>query len=114
MHELSIAMEILDIVGKEAAKHRATVVRQVNLRVGDLSGVETESLAFSFDAVKGENELTQAAVLAIERLPVRIRCTPCDAEFNGTGHMVICPQCEGFETRLLQGEELEIAEIEID
>ena len=114
MHELSIALEILDIVEKEAAKHDAAVVRQINLRVGDLSGVETESLTFSFDAVKGEKELTRDAILAIERLPVKIRCTPCDDVFNGSGHMVICPQCEGFDTKLLQGEELEIAEIEID
>ena len=114
MHELSIAMEILEIVEGEAVKHGATVVRQVNLRVGDLSGVETESLAFSFDAVKGEKDLTRGAVLAIERLPVKIRCTPCNEVFAGTGHMVICPRCEGFETELLQGEELEIGEIEID
>ncbi|UCF87855.1 MAG: hydrogenase maturation nickel metallochaperone HypA, partial [bacterium] len=79
MHELSIALEILDIVEKEAAKHGARVVKEVCLRVGDLSGVETESLAFSFDAVKGERELTRETSLAIERLPVRIRCNPCDA-----------------------------------
>jgi hydrogenase nickel incorporation protein HypA/HybF len=114
LHELSIALEILDIVEKEAVKHGATVVRQVNLKVGDLSGVETESLAFSFDAVKGEKELTRNAVLAIERLPVKIHCTPCDDVFQGAGHLVLCPQCEGFETKLLQGEELEIEEIEID
>jgi hydrogenase nickel incorporation protein HypA/HybF len=114
LHELSIALEILDIVEKEAVKHGAAVVRQVNLRVGDLSGVETESLAFSFDAVKGEKELTRDAVLAIERLPVKIRCTPCSEVFAGAGHAVICPQCEGFETELVQGEELEIGEIEID
>ena len=114
MHELSIAMEILDIVEKEAVKHDASVVRQVNLRVGDLSGVETESLAFSFDAVKGEKELTRETVLVIQRLPVKIRCTPCNKVLNGSGHRVICPQCEGFDTQLLQGEELEIADIEIE
>lgn len=114
MHELSIALEILDIVGKEAARHGAAVVRQVNLRVGDLSGVETESLAFSFDAVKSEKDLTRETVLAIERVPVKIRCAPCDGEFTGSGHMVICPICEGFDTELLQGDELEIEDIEID
>ena len=114
MHELSIALEILDIVEKEAVRHGAAVVRQVNLRVGDLSGVETESLSFSFDAVKGEKDLTRDTVLEIEHLPVRIRCTPCDEVYTGTGPTVICPRCEGFDTMLLQGEELEIAEIEID
>jgi hydrogenase nickel incorporation protein HypA/HybF len=76
--------------------------------------VETESLVFSFDAVKSEKELTRDAILAIERLPVKIRCEPCDGVFQGSDHRVICPQCEGFDTELLQGEELEIADIEID
>ena len=114
MHELSIAIEILDIVEREAAKHSAAVVRRINLRVGDLSGVETESLAFSFDAVKGEKDLTRDTILSIERLPVKIHCTPCDEVFKGAGHLVVCPQCEGFDTQLLQGEELEIEDIIID
>jgi len=107
-------MEILDIVEREAGQHGAAVVRQVNLRVGDLSGVETGSLTFSFDAVKGEKALTRDAVLAIERLPVRIRCNPCDGEFQGSGPLVACPKCAGLDTELLQGEELEIVDIEID
>ena len=114
MHELSLALEILDIVEREAARHGAGVIRQVNLRIGDLSGVETESLAFSFDAVKGEKDMTKNTMLAIERLHVKIWCTPCAGEFTGAGHSVICPQCEGFETELLQGQEMEIADIEID
>lgn len=114
MHELSIALEILDIVEREAVKHGAAVVKQVNLRIGDLSGVETESLSFSFDAVKGEKELTRDTVLAIERLPVKIWCNPCEQEFEKAGHLIVCPQCESFDTKLLQGEEMEIADFEID
>ena len=114
MHELSIALEILDIVEREAVKHGAAVVKQVNLRIGDLSGVETESLAFSFEAVKGEKELTREAVLNIERLPVRIWCNPCEREFDSAGPLVMCPRCESFDTKLLQGEEMEIEDIEID
>lgn len=114
MHELSIALEILDIVEKEAVKHGASAVREVSLRVGDLSGVEVESLTFSFEAVKKERELTRETVLDIDRVPVKIRCTPCNQVFQGADHRVLCPRCEGFETQLLQGEELEIAEIEID
>ena len=114
MHELSIAMEILDIVEKEAVKHGAVEVKKVRLKIGDLSGVETDSLTFSFDAIKGEKELTKQAELLINRIPVRINCTPCGTEFEGAGMLVSCPKCEGFETQLLAGEELEIEDIEID
>ncbi|MDF1535075.1 MAG: hydrogenase maturation nickel metallochaperone HypA [bacterium] len=115
MHELSIAMEILEIVEKEALKHGAGAVRKVRLKVGDLSGVETDSLTFSFDAIKGEKKLAGKADLLIQRTPARIRCKPCGADFEGrSGFIVSCPECEGFDTRLLAGDELEIVDIEID
>ena len=114
MHELSIAIEILEIVEKEAIKHGAQVVRNVRLKVGDLSGVETESLTFSFDAIKAEKPLTSQTELLIERIPVRINCKPCGADFEGNGFLVSCPKCAGFNTQLLAGEELEIEDIEID
>jgi hydrogenase nickel incorporation protein HypA/HybF len=114
LHELSIALEILDIVEREAVRHGARVVKQVNLRIGDLSGVEIDSLTFSFDAVKGEKDLTRDSELAIERLPVKIRCTPCQEVLESPDHAIICPKCGGFETTLLQGEEMEIVDFEID
>ena len=114
MHELSIAIEILEIVEKEAIKHGAVAIKKVRLKLGDLSGVETESLTFSFDAIKGEKPLTTQTELLIKRIPVRINCKPCGADFEGGGFMVSCPKCEGFDTQLLAGEELEIEDIEID
>jgi hydrogenase nickel incorporation protein HypA/HybF len=114
LHELSIAMEILDIVRKEAASHGATSVSRVRLRIGGLSGVETDSLSFCFEAVKGEGSLTAGAELVIDNVPVRVRCHSCGGEFSDGGYMVTCPSCGSLETTLLSGEELEIADIEID
>ena len=114
MHELSIAMEILGIVRRESSSHGARVVTKVRLRIGDLSGVETDSLSFCFDAVKGEDILTAEAALEIEKVPVRILCHSCEEEFPSDGHGVTCPSCGGFDTTLLQGEELEIADMEIE
>ena len=98
MHELSIAMEILDIVEKEAKNHGAGNVTDIRLRIGDLSGVETDSLRFCFEAVRDEKELTRGAALTIVRVPVRIRCRPCEGEFGGKDHLLRCPSCGGFET----------------
>ena len=114
MHELSIAMEIMDIVEKEALKHGAGRVNSVHLQIGDLSGVEIDSLTFCFETIRGEKDLTRDAELDIQRIPVRIRCRPCDSEFTGDGFMVRCPSCDGLNTELLQGDELAVAEIEVD
>jgi len=114
MHELSIAMEILDVVEKEAMDHGAKRVKSIHLRIGDLSGIQIESLSFCFEAIRDEKDLTKDAQLNIDRIPVRILCRPCESEFPGDGFLVRCPSCEGLDTELLQGDELAIAEIEID
>ncbi len=114
MHELSIAMEILDIVEREASDHGAGRVINIRLRIGDLSGVETESLRFCFEAVRGEKDATRDADLIIMRVPVRIRCAPCAGEFEGEGHLLRCPSCGGLETELLEGDELNILDFEVE
>jgi hydrogenase nickel incorporation protein HypA/HybF len=107
-------MEVLDIVQREASAHGASAVTRVRLRIGDLSGVETDSLVFCFDAVKAEQTMTAGAQLIIEKIPVRVRCAPCEGEFEETSPVITCPSCGGFETQLLEGEELEVGEIEVE
>jgi hydrogenase nickel incorporation protein HypA/HybF len=107
-------MEILDIVRREASDHGASSVTKVRLKIGDLAGVEIDSLTFCFDAVKAEQPLTAAAELVIEKIPVRVQCMPCGEEFKAVGHLVTCPNCGGYDTRLLTGEELEIGDFEIE
>jgi hydrogenase nickel incorporation protein HypA/HybF len=114
LHELSIAMEVIDIVRKEAATHGASSVTKVCLLIGDLSGVETDSLAFCFDAVKNEHSLTSGAELVIEKVPVRVRCEKCDDEFRASGQLVTCPSCGGYDTKLVAGTELEVKDLEVE
>jgi Zn finger protein HypA/HybF involved in hydrogenase expression len=44
MHELSIVMRILDTVEETAKKHQASVVHEIEMAVGVLSGVEFDAL----------------------------------------------------------------------
>ncbi len=114
MHELSIAMEILDIVAKAASEHGSDRVKSVRLRVGDLSGVEVNSLTFSFDAIKGERELTGDAELIVEKVPLKVHCRSCARDFAGEGQYLTCPACEGFDTEMLCGDELSVVDIEVE
>ena len=47
MHELSIAMSIVDIATKQAKAASAEAVSRVELDIGTLSGIEFESLKFA-------------------------------------------------------------------
>ena len=65
MHEMGIASSILDAVRKEAALRPGMRVAKVGVRLGELGGVDTESLRFCFDALVLETEL-EPLELAIE------------------------------------------------
>ncbi|HUX68104.1 MAG TPA: hydrogenase maturation nickel metallochaperone HypA [Terriglobales bacterium] len=49
MHELSLALSLIEVVEQEAAARGGLRVRAVRLRVGALAGVSTEALAFAYE-----------------------------------------------------------------
>ncbi|HKW02515.1 MAG TPA: hydrogenase maturation nickel metallochaperone HypA [Vicinamibacterales bacterium] len=67
MHELSLANSIFDIVRQYVPVDRAPLVRSVRVRVGELAGVEPDSLAWCFSAVTSETPYDRAS-LAIDRV----------------------------------------------
>lgn len=114
MHELSIALNIIEIASKEAARHGATAVRRVNLRVGPLSGVVREALEFSFEAAVEETALS-GAVLDIEEVPLTAWCDACEAERSiASAYDLRCPVCGAGVLDIRTGRELEITSIEIE
>ncbi|HXE30610.1 MAG TPA: hydrogenase maturation nickel metallochaperone HypA [Terriglobales bacterium] len=48
MHELSLAMSLIDGVEEECAARPGLKVRAVHLRLGALSGVNADALTFSY------------------------------------------------------------------
>ena len=71
MHELGIASSILDAVRAQSARSPGARVRKVGVRIGEYSGVDTESLRFCFEALVKQDELEPLA-LDIEY------CAACD------------------------------------
>jgi hydrogenase nickel incorporation protein HypA/HybF len=67
MHELSIALSIVDGVTEEAAQHGGGIVRGVHLRLGRLSGIVAEALLFAYD-VACEGTALQGSELRIEEV----------------------------------------------
>jgi hydrogenase nickel incorporation protein HypA/HybF len=67
MHELSIALSLIDAVCEELPRIGANVsVRSVRIRVGPLSGVVPDALTFAFDVAAAESPIAGAR-LDIER-----------------------------------------------
>ena len=68
MHELSIAQSLITIMRAHVPADKAAAVREVRIRVGDLSGVLVESLAFCFTAALAGTPYA-SAVLTVDRVP---------------------------------------------
>ena len=50
MHELSIARSIVELVEEQADNRGASVVEELELEIGHLSGVEIQTLEFALDS----------------------------------------------------------------
>jgi hydrogenase nickel incorporation protein HypA/HybF len=65
MHELSIAMSLVELASEEAMRLGAARVNALFVRVGSLSGIAVDALRFSFD-LAAEGSIVAGARLELE------------------------------------------------
>lgn len=68
MHELSIAMSILESVQEEVEQRGCGSVEAIHLRVGELSGVVPDALSFAYEVAVQETPFARSR-LVIEAVP---------------------------------------------
>jgi hydrogenase nickel incorporation protein HypA/HybF len=113
MHELSIALEILDLAQEESERRGGRVVA-VHVRLGRICGVVKESLMSAFDMARESTALPQAK-LVIEEVPVVLHCSACAADGAPSSPFELrCPACGAWTDEVVRGRELEIHALEIE
>jgi hydrogenase nickel incorporation protein HypA/HybF len=113
MHELSIALSIVDGVLEEAKRHASARVETVYVRVGQLSGVDKDALLFSY-RVASENTPLRDSRLVIEDVVVVIHCPKCNADRPAHSFPALfCATCGTVADRVVDGEQLEINRLEL-
>jgi hydrogenase nickel incorporation protein HypA/HybF len=112
MHELSIAQNIIDLIHEHVPAGQRPQVRTVRVRVGEQAGVVTESLRFCFTALTAETDFA-SAVLDIEDIPFRVRCTVCGTEGTNDLGLPLCAVCGGG-AEILAGTELNVKDIVLE
>jgi hydrogenase nickel incorporation protein HypA/HybF len=111
MHELSICQELVGRVARLAAQH-ASVVTRVYIGVGPLAGVEAEMLRHAYPlACVGTT--VEGSDLAIEEIPLRVRCDACGEETSATLPRLVCATCGSARTSLASGDELMLMRVEM-
>jgi hydrogenase nickel incorporation protein HypA/HybF len=114
MHELSIALSILDLVAEEVRARNLTAVLAIHVRVGPLSGVVGDTLCSAYDLVREGTELADTR-LVIDESPLIVYCPACDREQSAVSPQELrCHECNALTPRVVRGHELEIAALEIE
>lgn len=113
MHELSIALSLLNLALKYASRADAQRITDLYLVIGDLSSVVDDSLQFHWDII-AENTPAQGARLHFDRRSTLLQCTSCDREFAPQNGYFGCPECSSLQVRIIQGDEFRLEAIEVE
>lgn len=112
MHELSIALSMLEQIEEEAARHSGAVLA-VQVKIGVLSGVDCDALSFAWEIAREGTDVAGAR-LEIERVPLLVRCPGCGVTHAPEMQAIFCPRCITPEQDILSGRELELTSLEIE
>ena len=114
MHELSIAMSIVEMAQEEAARHGSAQVHAVHLRLGLLSGVVKQALLSSYEMACEATPLEGSQTSLIEEVPVEVLCPRFELPLAVNSiQWFCCPECGTETPTVLHGKELEVVALEI-
>ncbi len=113
MHEMSLAINIVEIACQTAKKNSAGKITSIEVEVGKLAGVLEDSLSFCFQAARHKT-LAENAKLEIFSIPGKGHCTTCNHTFETDTFFTLCPKCQGLAVEILQGKDLKIRSIIVD
>ncbi|MBI5462730.1 MAG: hydrogenase maturation nickel metallochaperone HypA [Gammaproteobacteria bacterium] len=113
MHELSVCQALVRQLDEIVQRERAIRITQVVVRIGPLSGVEAQLLRQAYPVASAGTPAAHAELI-LETLPIRVACESCGAETNATANRLICGVCGDYHTRLLSGDELLLAQVELE
>jgi hydrogenase nickel incorporation protein HypA/HybF len=113
MHELSIAMSIVDLAQEEAERLGGAQIKAVHLRLGLLSGVVKAALLSSYEMACEDTPLAGSR-LVVEEVPVVVFCRVCNSQrpVHST-QLFCCSECGTPTGEIVKGKELTVVGLEV-
>lgn len=113
MHELSIALALLEQVQTIAEREKADTVSRIAIRIGGLSGVNPEALELAFP-IAAADTCAAGAALDITYTPAHIHCRNCGQEGSLEPALPACEACGSLDAELEGGRDLLLTAVEIE
>ncbi|UCD28436.1 MAG: hydrogenase maturation nickel metallochaperone HypA [Planctomycetota bacterium] len=105
MHEMSIAVQIVDQVVELAGQNNATRIDEVVVEIGLMQLVVPEALEMAF-SVATESTLAEGARLKIVEQEIEAVCRDCDHRYKPRIDCYLCPQCGQANARIVAGNDI--------
>ena len=112
MHELGIVFHIIKEIEEVAEEQQLQKVAKVVLQVGEVSTVIPDYLQDCWRWACHKKELMDGCELVHEQIDAITYCEECQRTYETVKHGKICPYCQSENTYLIQGNEVQIKEIE--
>jgi hydrogenase nickel incorporation protein HypA/HybF len=107
MHELSIVMSIIDIAEQHTKQANAAAVEEIELDIGELSGIEQQAFDFAWQQAIKETVLHHSKRV-INHITGEGLCMECDAQFPVHQLYDACPVCGNHFISVRKGKELRV------
>jgi hydrogenase nickel incorporation protein HypA/HybF len=112
MHELSIAMSIVEMA-QEEADLRDVQIEAVHLELGLLAGVVADALLFSYEVACSGTRL-EGSRLIIKEVPIEVFCPACRTPKVLTSmQWFCCPDCGAPTSEVIHGKEMIVTALEV-
>ena len=113
MHELGIVFYIIRDVKEAAEQNGVEHVSAVVMNIGEVSTIVPEYLTDCWRWAADKEEMLKGCELKILTVPAITHCDACGEQYPTVKFGKKCPRCGSDNTWLLQGNEVEIKEIEV-
>jgi hydrogenase nickel incorporation protein HypA/HybF len=113
MHEMSIALSLIDLACEESEQHTGRVTA-VHVKVGRLSGIVRVALESCYEMATADTAIVGSR-LVVEEVPVIVFCARCDRQHElAFGEWLMCPGGGDPTPDVRQGKELQLVALEIE
>ena len=110
MHELNLTQTLFENTMRYAEKRR---VKQVNLLIGEFSDEREDAIRFHWGEL-AKGSLAQDAQLNFQRVDAEMQCLACETIFHPNEEFVLCPACGSQRLKLLSGDDVRLASIDVE
>jgi len=111
MHELGVLNSMVHTIERIIKEENYTTVHKIVIEVGELSGIVPHYLEQCWPAASYKTFMADTKLELIV-VPGIVKCRSCGRVYNAVYSDLACPDCNGTDMEILQGDDLIIQKLE--